>query len=123
MLLVHNDLLTVLDLQTKSYIPPMHPYASLLLYVSPFAIHYEVLTLRENVPKPLTLSENQLLKQRRKKKRDRSVVFDFKRELTLNQLTSSRFHYILFLSDLVVSASRISVLFDFFTVNEIHSIL
>ena len=46
-----------------------------VLWVSPFPIYHEVLTLSKNVPMPLTLSENQLLKQRwKKKKRDSSVV-------------------------------------------------
>ena len=67
MLLIHSDLLTLLGLQTKSYIPPRYPYASLFLRVSPFPIHHEVLTLSTNIPKPFTSSENQLLKQRRKK--------------------------------------------------------
>ena len=44
----------------------MHPP---LLWVSPFLSHHEVLTLSKNVPKQLILSENQLLKQRIKKKR------------------------------------------------------
>ena len=44
-----------------------YAYACQLLWVLPFLIHHEVLTLSENVRKPLTLSENCLLKQRRKK--------------------------------------------------------
>ena len=53
-LLVRSDLLTVSGLQTKNYIPPTHPYALLLLWVSSFPIHHEMLTLSENVPELLT---------------------------------------------------------------------
>ena len=55
-----------MGIQTKSYILPMHSYASPLLWVSPFPIHFEVMTSSENVPMSFTSSENQILKQRRK---------------------------------------------------------
>ena len=76
--LTHTQKVTVLGLPIKSYIPPTHPFAFPHCCISPLPIHYQVLTLSKNVPRLLTLSENQLFKQRRKKTGQQCGV-DFKR--------------------------------------------
>ena len=59
MLLIHSDLLTILGLQTKSYILPKHSvFMGFTFSHPPCGVDLRAL---------LTLSENQLLKQRRKK--------------------------------------------------------
>ena len=85
---VNAHLLTLLSLQTKSYIRPTHPYASPLICVSFFPIHHKVITLSENVPKLLTSSENHLFKQRREKK-GLQYGIDFKQFHCILKLTKS----------------------------------